>query len=73
VLVIPIIRGLNPYGFISKYQGLNVSGMNVSQVALEIFKILVASPKTMAKMLSCLTETTLQAKTEREALFKLAS
>jgi hypothetical protein len=71
VLVIPIIRGLNPYGFISKYQGLNVSGMNVSQVALEIFKILVASPKTMTKMLSCLTETTLQSKTETEALFKL--
>jgi hypothetical protein len=71
VLVIPLIRGLNPYGFISKYQGLNVAGMNVSQVALEIFRILVASPKTMTKMLSCLTETTIQSKSEEEALFKL--
>jgi hypothetical protein len=71
VLVIPLIRGLTPYGFISKYQGLNVAGMNVSQVAQEMFRILVASPKTMTKMLSCLTETTIQATTEEDALFKL--
>jgi hypothetical protein len=71
VLVIPLIRGLTPYGFISKYQGLNVAGMNVSQVAQEMFRILVASPKTMTKMLTCLTETTIQATTEEEALFKL--
>jgi len=71
VLVIPLNRGLTPYGFISKYQALNVAGMNVSQVAQEMFRILVASPKTMTKMLSCLTETTIQATTEEEALFKL--
>ena len=71
VLVIPLIRGLTPYGFISKYQGLNVAGMNVSQVAQEMFRILVASPKTMTKMLSCLTETTIQATTEEDDLFKL--
>ncbi len=71
VFVIPIIRGLNPYGFISKYQGLNASGKNVGEVAAEIFRILSASPKTRARMLSCLTETTLQSKSESEALFKL--
>ncbi len=72
VLVIPLIHGLNPYGFIPKYQGLSVADMNVSQVALEIFWILVTSPKTMTKMLSCLTETTIQSMTEEEALFKLS-
>ena len=71
VLVIPIIRGLNPYGFISRYQGLNVVGKKLSEVAAEIFRILVTSPKTRSRMLSCLTETTLQSKSESEALFKL--
>ena len=71
VLVIPVMRGLNPYGFISKYQGLNASGRKVGEVAEEVFRILATSPKTRAKMLSCLTETTLQSKSEPEALFKL--
>jgi hypothetical protein len=71
ILVIPIIRGLNPYGFISRYQGLNAHGKSVSDVAGEIFHILVASPKTRMKMLSCLTETTLQSKSESEAIEKL--
>jgi hypothetical protein len=71
VLVIPVIRGLNPYGFISKYQGLNAIGKTVGAVAEEMFQILVASPKTRARMISCLAETTLQSKTEIEALFKL--
>ena len=25
ILVVPVIRGLNPYGFIAKYQGLQAS------------------------------------------------
>ncbi|UCV20263.1 toll/interleukin-1 receptor domain-containing protein [Ferribacterium limneticum] len=70
-LVIPIMRGLEPYGFISKYQGLNATGKTVAAVAEEIFRILTSSPKTRAKMLSCLTETTLQAKSEVEVLEKL--
>lgn len=72
VLVIPIMRGLNPYGFISKYQGLNANGKTVSAVSEEIFRILATSPKTRARMLSCLIETTLQSKTEDEADEKLS-
>ncbi len=72
VLVIPIMRGLEPYGFISKYQGLNATKKTVAAVAEEIFRILANSPKTKAKMLSCLTETTLQAKSEAEAIEKLS-
>lgn len=71
VLIIPIIKGLLPYGFISKYQGLKVDGKNISQVAESIFKILVASPKTRTKMLDCLIATTLQSHTVEEAIMKL--
>lgn len=71
VLIIPIMRGLNPYGFISRYQGLNADGKTVSVVAEEVFRILVRSPKTRNKMLSCITETTLQSKSDAEAIDKL--
>ncbi len=71
VLVIPIMRGINPYGFISKFQGLNANGKSVGDIADELFRILAKSPKTRARMLSCLTETTLQSKSEAEAIFKI--
>ena len=51
VLVIPIMRGLNPYGFISKYQGLYAEGKTVATVAGDVFRILVASPKTTSRKL----------------------
>jgi hypothetical protein len=71
VLVVPIIRGLDPYGFIGKYQGLQASGKSVPQVAREIFNILVNSPKTHSRMLTCLMDTTLQSTHEEDALEKL--
>lgn len=71
VLVVPVIRDLNPYGFISKYQGLNSNGKTVSTVANEVFAALTSSPKTRSRMLSCLTETTLQSKSSPEAIEKL--
>lgn len=71
VLIIPIIRGLDPYGFISKYQGLHAEGKLVTDVAENIFRILSASPKTKEKMLSCLVETSLKSVTIAEAVQKL--
>ena len=71
VLVIPVMRGSTPYGFISKYQGLHSEGKTVVAVADSIFKILIASPKTRSKMLSSLIETTVRAASEEEAIQKL--
>lgn len=71
VLVVPIIRGLDPYGFIGKYQGLQARGKTVPQVADEVFSILVHSPKTRGRMLTCLVDTSLQSAQEEEALEKL--
>lgn len=71
VLVIPITRGLNPYGFAGKYQGFNAAGKTVSQVADEVLHILLASPKTRSRILACLVDTTLQASSEAAALTKL--
>lgn len=71
VLIIPIMRGQTPYGFISKYQGLYAEGKTVVEVAASIFKILTVSPKTRSKMLSCLVETTVRASSEEDAIQKL--
>lgn len=71
VLIVPIIHGLNPYGFIGKYQGLKTKGKTVSQVADELFRILVKSPKTKARILTCVVDTALQSPDEDAALEKL--
>jgi hypothetical protein len=62
---------LNPYGFIGKYQGLQAAGKSVQQVAREVFDILVISPKTRGRMLTCLVDTTLQSVHEADALERL--
>jgi TIR domain len=72
VLVVPIIRGATPHGFIGKYQGLNASGKTVAQVAEELFYILVSSPQTRNRMITCLADVTLQAGSELEAMEMLA-
>jgi len=54
VLVIPIRRGIDPYGFIGKYQGLQAKDRTVSQVASAIFEIVLSNQKTRAKILDCL-------------------
>jgi hypothetical protein len=71
ILVIPIIRGLDPYGFIAKYQGFHAAGKTISEVADGVFEILAKSPKTRARMLTCLVDTTLHAAQEDDAVEKL--
>lgn len=71
VLVLPIMRGATPYGFISKYQGLRSEGLTVTAVAKDIFRVLVTSPKTRSRMLSCLIDTAARAASEEDAIQKL--
>jgi len=46
ILVIPVRKGLDPYGFIGKYQGIQSNGKNIGQVAESIFKIISTHEKT---------------------------
>lgn len=71
VLIIPVMKGLEPYGFISKYQGLYAEGKTVGYVADSIFRILVKSPKTRARIISCLVDSTLHSSSVEDALEKL--
>ena len=49
-LIIPARRGIDPYGFIGKYQGFQADGRTVGQVAEDVVKILLKSEKTRAQI-----------------------
>jgi len=50
VLVIPLRRGFDPYGFLGKVQGLQTANRTIAQVAKDIFHILINNPKSRGKM-----------------------
>lgn len=56
VLIIPVRRDLDPYGFIGKYQGIQAKGKNIGQVADSIFNIICSHPKTKALYISSIVD-----------------
>ena len=54
VLLIPINKGENPYGFLSKYQALSTSGLTVKEVAAEVFRTVAASQRTKGRVIESL-------------------
>jgi len=55
VLIIPIRKGIDPYGFIGKYQGIQAQNKNIGEVAEEVFQTIVKSAKTRGKMLNAIS------------------
>lgn len=72
VLIIPVRKGLDPYGFIGKYQGIQAANKNVGEVAEEIFKTIIKSPKTRAKMIRCISNVISQSTEVDDALEKVS-
>ncbi len=56
VLIIPIRKELDPYGFIGKYQAFQAVGKKINEVAEVIFGIIASNPKTKTKYLNTLVE-----------------
>lgn len=71
VLIIPVRKGLDPYGFIGKYQGIQAIGKTIGQVAEEIFKTLVRSTKTRNKVLMAVNSLISQSTKASEAIESL--
>lgn len=71
VLIIPIRKGLDPYGFIGRYQGIQGMNKTVGNVADSIFNTIVKSIKTRSKMLLALCNAIGQSTGIDEALEKL--
>ena len=70
VLIVPVRRGLDPYGFIGKYQGIQALNKTVGEVAEQIFLTIVKSPKTREKMLNSLVNAAAQSTDIEEAINK---
>lgn len=70
VLLIPINRGENPYGFLAKYQALPTKGLKAKDVAAEVFKTICANARTRSRMIECLTRT-ISAGSISESLFRI--
>lgn len=51
VYVLPVRRGMDPYGFIGEVQGVQGIGKTVGQVAKETFAILLRQPPTRPRLL----------------------
>lgn len=71
VLIVPVRRGLDPYGFIGKYQGIQAQNKTVAEVAEAIFTTIVRSPKTRIKMLRALSSSISQSTDIAEAIEKI--
>ena len=66
ILVIPIRKGLNPYGFIGKYQGYQAAAKTIGDVAKAIFDILAANPKTKSRLADAIVGKVLASKAADE-------
>ena len=54
ILVIPVRLGLDPYGFIGRYQGFPGLGQKPAELADGVARILAKNPRTQTKMASAL-------------------
>jgi len=71
VLIIPVRKGLDPYGFIGKYQAIQGAGKTVGDVAECIFKTIINSPKTRQRMTRALCGVISQSTNIEDAIEKL--
>lgn len=71
VLVIPVRKNLDPYGFIGKFQGFQSLGKSVEKVAEGVFSIITRNPKTRTKIISCLVDLLLLSNNKIEALERI--
>lgn len=71
VLIIPVRKGVDPYGFIGKYQGIQGEGKTIGEVATAIFNTLISVPKTRTKMIRCLCNAVSQSTDIDDALERL--
>lgn len=71
ILIIPIKRDIDPYGFIAKYQGLSGNGKSIKDVADGIFQIVSNHQRTKVKMVSAIVDQILLSVDANDALAKV--
>lgn len=71
VLIIPIRKELDPYGFIGKYQAIQGNNTTVQEVAKSIFETIIKHSKTRNNMLTVLSNLVANSTHETMALKQL--
>ena len=71
VLMIPINKGENPYGFLSKYQALSSKGLLARDVAGEVFRTISTGARTRGRMIESLSRTISTGSEAAEVLFRI--
>lgn len=71
VLCIPVKNGIDPYGLLGKYQGLNTKDKTYGYVCDKIFRILSVNEKSREKYQQCLVDLFLNSNSEDSALHRL--
>lgn len=73
VLVIPVRKEMDPYGFIGKFQGFQANNKSIGEVAKGIFKILSTHEKTRSKLINKLVDLFLMSNNAEEAYYRLVA
>lgn len=68
ILIVPVQMGINPYGFIGRYQALPGENQTAGQIARNIFEILVRHNLTAAQMANALVSQFEDSGTFQEAI-----
>lgn len=71
ILVIPIRKEMDPYGFIGKFQGFQANNKTIGEVAEGIFRILSSHDKTRSKLINKLSDLLLMSNNEKEAVSRI--
>lgn len=66
ILVIPVRKGIDPYGFIARYQGFQSQSQTIGQVARTIYQVIAANPKTKGRLADVLVGLLLSGKSEED-------
>ncbi|MBD3616711.1 MAG: toll/interleukin-1 receptor domain-containing protein [Gracilimonas sp.] len=71
ILVIPVRKDLDPYGFIGKFQGFQANNKSIGEVAEGIFQIISSNPKTRSNYINKLTDLFLVSNNPEEGLNRI--
>lgn len=71
VLIIPIRKELDPYGFIGKFQAVQGNNTTVQEVAKAIFNTIIKNPKTRSNMITILSNLIATSTNENKASLQL--
>jgi hypothetical protein len=69
--LVPINRGENPYGFLSKYQARSSKGLVAKDVAGEVFRTICSNPRTKGRIIESLAGTISTGSDVSEVLFRI--